>query len=566
MLDERELLLRARAWAGMDPDPDAKAEVLDHVINEDLDWLREHFDRPLAFGTAGMRGPLGPGSARMNRAQVCALAKGLADHLDITRAVGPVVVAHDARLESLGLARDVTTVLRRCGRDVVALVGPVATPVAAWMARKMQAPAAVVVTPSHNPVGDAGIKVYGAEGTQIVPPVDARIRAAMDALSHLRGLIEDMPDELVAAEPSGGLGGLTLIADAHRQYEDRVLLRQSGVVAGMVIATTALHGVAGHSVVRLLEEAGHIVHPVESQHEPDGSFPTLTNPNPENPEALQLLLAEAEDFNADLALANDPDGDRLAVAVPEPGAGWRILTGNEVGMLLADHLLTEPGRSLLVTTVVSTPLVDALAAKREAILVRTWTGFKWIAAAIDWAERTRGANPALGFEEALGYSVGDLVRDKDGINAAVTVAAMATRLRDRRRSLLDRLEELQEDFGVWVSTTASISCPLEDATRLVDKLAADPLAAIDGREVTQVIDHREPVSDELLYPELPPTDLVELRAEGARLLVRPSGTEPKLKCYVHLHAPAEADVAAVEWTLRPRAVEVVAAVRTHLGL
>ncbi|MDX1510227.1 MAG: hypothetical protein R3249_02680 [Nitriliruptorales bacterium] len=565
-MDDRELLHQAQLWARMDPDPETRAQVTTHIEANDLAWLADHFARPLTFGTAGIRGPLGPGAARMNRAQICLVAKAVADTLDISGADGPVVVAHDARRESPGFARDIIAVLRHARRTVIACRGPVATPVASWIARHHDAVAAIVVTASHNPIGDAGVKIYGPGGAQIVPPQDGRIRAAMDATVGLKGLATTTRAELLDAPASPTAGALVVIEDAHEDYEELMLLRQSRADGpGLTIVTTALHGVAGGSVVRLLEAAGHEVHPVAAQQEPDGTFPTLTNPNPEDPITLELLLAEAKDRDADLAMANDPDGDRLAVAIPTD-VGWRILTGNEVGILLADHLLAGPG-SLLVTTVVSTPLVEALAEARNATLVKTWTGFKWIAAATAWAAEALGATPALGFEEALGYCVGDVVADKDGIRAAATVAAMARQLADEGQTLESRLHELQAAFGIWASASLSLDVDEGVGDELVDRLVSEPPFEIDGRWVSTVVDHRTAITDDLLWPELPPAVIGELRAEGARLLVRPSGTEPKVKLYVHLHQlPGDDDIGGVEADLAARARAALAFAADYLEL
>ena len=565
-MDDRELLHQAQLWARMDPDTETRAQIAAHVEANDLPWLAEHFAHPLTFGTAGIRGPLGPGAARMNRAQVCLVAKALADTLDISGAEGPVVVAHDARRESPGFARDIIAVLRDARRTVIACRGPVATPVASWIARHHEAIAAIVVTASHNPIGDAGVKVYGPGGAQVIPPQDGRIRAAMDATIGLKGLANTERAELLDAPATPTVGGLVVVEDAHEDYEELVLLRMPRAEGrGVRIVTSALHGVAGGSVVRLLEAAGHEVHPVAAQQDPDGTFPTLTNPNPEDPVTLELLLAEAKDRGADLALANDPDGDRLAVAVPTE-VGWRILTGNVIGILLADHLVTGPG-SLLVTTVVSTPLVEALVAARNATIVKTWTGFKWIAAATAWAQQATGATPALGFEEALGYCVGDVVPDKDGIRAAATVAAMARELAAEGQTLEGRLRELQASFGVWASAAISLDLDGGQADRLVDRVVSEPPFEIDGRYVSTVIDHRRPIADDLLFPGMPPAVIGELRADGARLLVRPSGTEPKVKLYVHLHQPpGDDDVGGVEADLYARSRAALAAVADYLEL
>ncbi|OLE30327.1 MAG: phosphomannomutase [Actinobacteria bacterium 13_1_20CM_3_71_11] len=515
-----ELGQAAEAWLADDPDEGDRAElraVLDGLPGTAAD-LADRFAGPLTFGTAGLRGPLRAGPNGMNRAVVRAAAAGLVHWLASAGAEGPVVIGYDARHRSREFAEETARVATGAGRPALVLPRPLPTPVLAFAVRRLGAVAGVMVTASHNPPQDNGYKVYlGAAlggdvgaGAQIVPPVDARIEAAIRAVS-LRSVELGPPGEVLSD-------------DLVESYVDSV----AGVVdretyRDLAVAYTPLHGVAG-SVLRAALVAAGFDPPsiVDSQAEPDPDFPTVAFPNPEEPGALDRAIALADSAHADLVIANDPDGDRCAVAVPVAG-GWRRLHGDEVGVLLADHLMRrgKPGR--YATTIVSSSLLRALCAARGRPYGETLTGFKWIVRA--------GADLAYGYEEALGYCcVPDLVRDKDGITAALLVCELAAGLRAELRTLPDRLDELAAEFGVHATDQLSVRVEdLREIAAMMTRLRARPPETLLDEKVTSVEDL------------LPAADVVTLRTESARVVVRPSGTEPKLKAYLEGIEPVADD-------------------------
>jgi len=437
-----------------------------------------------------------------------------------------VVVGRDARHGSAEFAADTAAVVAGAGREVVVSPGPIPTPVLAFAIRHLGAAAGVVVTASHNPPADNGYKVYAGDGAQIVPPWDAEIAAHMAAVER----VADLP-LAPARDPRISVLGDDVV-DA---YLDGVAgLRATDGPVDLRVAYTPMHGVGLDVLQRAFARAG-LPAPavVAAQASPDPDFPTVAFPNPEEPGAMDLLLELATAEGADVAIANDPDADRLAVAVPGPRAGvggWRVLTGDEVGLLLADHLLRH-GRGdggLLVTTVVSSSALGALAARHGVAFVETLTGFKWLARAAMARPELR---PVLGYEEALGYSVGSLVRDKDGIGAAVVAVEAVHALVANRSSVAQRLAELAVELGLHRTRQRSIRFEgLDGAARMaaaVDAVRSAPPAVLGGVEVTEV-------EDLALGERLPPTDGVILRGEGLRVVVRPSGTEPKLKLYVEV--------------------------------
>jgi phosphomannomutase len=435
----------------------------------------------------------------------------------------------------------------------------------AYEARRSGAAAAVVITASHNPPGDNGYKVYGPTASQIVAPVDIEIATRIEGV----GPADEIPR--VGLEDAPGVRRLgPEVAAAYLDDLD-ALRPQPGPGPDPVIVYTPLHGVAGELVRRALHRAGHPrVHDVASQAEPDGTFPTVAFPNPEEPGALDEAMREAAAVDADLVLANDPDGDRLAVAARAPG-GHRALTGNELGVLLGDHLLrhTVAADPLVVSSIVSSPMLADVAEAHGAHHETTLTGFKWICRAALERERERGWHPVLGYEEALGYAIGGLVRDKDGISAAVVVADLTRTLLGEGGGILDRLDELARRHGLWVSVQRSVQLDPGGGGELVagalDALVADPPPEVAGLGVRGVTDHRVEVAG--APPWLPPSDLVELAVEGGgRALVRPSGTEPKCKVYVDLRAAATADLEAQRAELRGRALRVADAVVASAGL
>lgn len=551
------MVARARAWAAADPDPETRAEMEALLAAGDLDELEERMGSALEFGTAGIRGMVGAGSNRMNRAVVIRTTAGLADFLG----GGQVVVGFDARPTSRTFATDTVAVLAAAGIEAAHFTEVAPTPLVAFTSLDRAARAAVVVTASHNPPRDNGYKVYDANGAQIVPPVDRFIAEAIDAAPAAGEVRRD------GSAWGEGEGALDFGSAADR-YLEAVMAFRGGAPGGDSprIAYTPLHGVGGALTVRVLGEGGHgDVHPVPEQFEPDGRFPTVSFPNPEEPGALDLAEALGSETGADVVLANDPDGDRLAVSLPTPD-GWRRLTGNEIGVLLADFVLDRTGGDdrLVVNSIVSSPLLGEMARARGVRYARTLTGFKWIAnAALDL--EADGARFVLGFEEALGYSVGPVVRDKDGMSAALWFADLLAVSRAAGETVWDRLDRLYERHGVWDSAQHSVVLPgREGADRIaaaMQRLETEAPDALAGMAVTGSTDYRRDAAERPRW--LPATPLVELSLEGgSRVLARPSGTEPKFKIYADVRAEPGTDAGEV----RVRAERAAADLAAFLGL
>ncbi len=500
----------AMRWIADDPDPDTRVElqrVLAAALTGDREAAADLTDRmagTLRFGTAGLRGPVRAGPNGMNVAVVRRTTAGLAHWLRARgRAGAPVVVGRDARRGSEAFAAAAAEVLAGAGFAVRTLPGPLPTPVLAFAVREIGAVAGVQITASHNPPADNGYKVYVDDGGQLAPPADTEIEAAIAAAP---------PAVSIPVGPPHG------IVDVREAYLDRVARLPRGTARTLRIALTPLHGVGGETAVLALARAGFTdVHVVTAQAVPDAAFPTVAFPNPEEPGVTDALLATAERVGADLAVALDPDADRCALGVPTP-TGWRMLTGDETGALLGDHILRHgTGDRLVATTVVSSSMLRAIAAAYGARFAETLTGFKWIARA--------GAGLVYGYEEALGYCVDpDAVRDKDGIAAAVLAADLAATLKAAGGGLPDRLDELATAHGVHA--TAGLPVRMEPAARdaVVERLRARPPAG--------------------WAADRPAPDVLVLRRAGERAVIRPSGTEPKLKAYLQVVEPVSGDLPA----------------------
>jgi phosphomannomutase len=552
----------ALAWAAGDPDPATRAALEDAVERGDLAAVEAAMEPPLAFGTAGLRGTVGPGPARMNRATVLRTTWAVARHvLEHNPDGGEVVVAFDARPDSPRFADDVVGVLVPAGLRAALWPEPTPTPLAAWAGRDRGAVATIVVTASHNPPADNGYKLYGPDAVQIVPPTDAAVAARIATAPAAVDVPRD-PD------PRSSEAVTVLGAEDEARYRAavRTLVATGPPPARVRIVHTALHGVGARVVRAVLAEAGHDdVHEVASQAEPDGAFPTVAFPNPEEPGALDAALALAAAVDADLVLANDPDADRVAVAVPDGAGGWTPLTGNEVGALLADDLLARADvpDPLVVASIVSTPWLDEVAAAAGARCERTLTGFKWICTAA-LALEAAGATPVLGTEEALGYSIGTLVRDKDGISAALALADLAARLAAEGRTVAGALDDLRRRTGAWVSVQHSVvrlgTSGAAEIRAAVDAAATLDLTSLAGHVVTARRDLRTGAEDRPAW--LPAADLVELTLADGRALIRPSGTEPKCKVYVDLRGDDPSDVGAT----RAEAEAVARALAAAVGL
>ena len=521
----QELLNRVQAWIDDDPDEitaeQARAVLADAQGGDEaaLAQLRAWFGDLLAFGTAGLRGPIGPGPSCMNRAVVLRAAKGLTDYL-VEQKAKRIVVGYDARHRSIDFALDTVAVAAAAGLEAILLPRTLPTPVLAFAVRHLGADAGVMVTASHNPPQDNGYKVYLGTGSQIVPPVDSEIAAKIAAVTSVSSL--ELSDNWVSADES--------VIDAYVAATVAVAAVRTGTA--LRVASTSLHGV-GHEIwQRVFADTGlGQLHVVAEQAEPDPDFPTVAFPNPEERGATDLLLDLAADVDADIAIAHDPDADRCAAGIKGRDGKWRLLRGDEVGALLGwwtlerGRLLGVPATGTLAASIVSSTLLGRLAEANGLKFESTLTGFKWIA---------RVPNLLFGYEEALGYCVDPgSVLDKDGISAAVRFCELAAWLKSEGRDLESVLIDLASEFGLH--QTDQLSVRMSDLAAIpaaVARLRATPPTTVGGRVVREVVDLARG------WGELPPTDGILLLLEGGQVIARPSGTEPKLKCYLEVVVPA----------------------------
>ena len=519
---DAELRRSIASWRAQDPDPQTRQRLDDLLSAADRGdvlasaELTDAFTGRLEFGTAGLRGALGPGPNRMNRVVVGQAAAGLAAYLlDSGLAGGRVLVGYDARHNSDRFARDTAEILAGAGFATMITSGPLPTPVVAFGIRHFGCVAAVVVTASHNPPQDNGYKVYLGDGSQIVPPADAEIAARIDEVAKQR--LED-----VRRSPEYA----TVDDDLVEAYLQRIVsLAPSGAPRALQWVYTPLHGVGGSIVERAVGAAGFppgVV--VAEQARPDPDFPTVTFPNPEEPGAIDLALSRAQEAGADLVVANDPDADRCAVAAVLERS-WRMLRGDELGALLGDDALRRGVRGTYACSIVSGSLLQAMAAAYGQPFVYTLTGFKWIG---------RVPGLAFGYEEAIGYCVDPAaVPDKDGISALIRVLTLTAELKASGRTLADRLDEIALTYGVYETDQLSVRVDdLELIAAAMARLRAAPPIEL-AEEPVEVAD----LSDG--SPTLPPTDAVMITGPTLKVVVRPSGTEPKLKCYLEVRVPRE---------------------------
>ena len=517
-----DLLARANAWLAQDPDPETATELralIDPAAIGDsaaIDDLHDRFDARLAFGTAGLRGELGAGPNRMNRVLVQQTAYGFGQFLLHRESSPSVVIGYDGRVNSDVFARDSAEIFAGLGIAVTLFPHVVPTPVVATAVRALNVSAGVMVTASHNPPRDNGYKVYlgGADdGSQIVSPADHEIEALIVAATSI-------PVAEYPRSDSYALAPESLIDD----YVSATASISTHPATPIPFVYTAMHGVGWDVSNRAYLASGlgdAIV--VAEQIEPDGAFPTVAFPNPEEPGALDLAYATADSAGVDLIIANDPDADRLAVAIKD-GGEWRRLTGNEVGALLgwraAERHKGSGQPAALAASIVSSPALRAVASHYGIPYSDTLTGFKYV---------NRVPNLIFGFEEALGYLVDPAkVRDKDGISAAVDFLAMAGELREHGKTVANRLSEFAHTFGAFASTQISIRVNnLADIPAISGRFRAAPPATLAGRAVTAIDDFADG------FENFPPSDLIRLTIDGgSRVIVRPSGTEPKLKIYI----------------------------------
>jgi phosphomannomutase len=534
-----DLRARLTAWLAEDPDERDRAE-LEALASDDSpkagEELADRFAGRLEFGTAGLRGAVGAGPNRMNRAVVRGTTAALARWLTGAGRgmAGPdaagagVVIGCDARHRSDEFADEAARVLAGAGIRVHLLPRQQPTPLLAFGVRHLRAAAGIMITASHNPPADNGYKLYLGDGAQIIPPADAEIEAAIRDLGPLSAVpLAPLDSPLIIRHGDE-------VAQAYLDLVCSVSPAPPGA-AWLRFVYTPLHGVAAGLALRAFRQAGFPVPDVvTAQAAPDPEFPTVTFPNPEEPGALDLALAQARRSGADLVLANDPDGDRLAVAVADADAvgGWRVLTGDQVGALLGAYLLDqippEPGIDdrLVVTTIVSSAMLSSIAAAAGAQYAETLTGFKWIVRA---GESRPGSLFVLGYEEALGYTVGTAVRDKDGIGAALALLGLAASIRSRGQTLLEVWDALEIEHGVHL--TAQVTVATDAPADVMARLRAAAPAELAGSFVLTATDLTGGTK------ELPSADVLIYRLPGARVTIRPSGTEPKIKAYLEVVEP-----------------------------
>ncbi len=513
---DSNLLAEVRAWIEDDPDPKTVAELNALIEAADEVTLRKFFAGFLEFGTAGLRGPLGPGPSCMNQAVVGKTAAGIVKYMK-ERALTSVVIGRDARHGSEVFERISAEIFSGAGLNVSVLPRPLPTPVLAFAVNELGADVGIMVTASHNPGSDNGYKVYlGGEvdgvtyrGSQIISPADKQISAHIKSIKSLKEVTRSSSWQI-------------LDEDIVEKYIDRtkVLAPRPG---DLKIVYTAMHGVGTKTLQRVFHRAGFpSLILVQSQAQPDPDFPTLPFPNPEESGALDLALETAKTFDADLVIANDPDADRCSVAIKDHDLGWRALRGDEIGAILGEVIAKSTQSGTLANSIVSSSVLSKIATAHNLDFVETLTGFKYIA---------KIPNLIFGYEEAIGFCVDShTVNDKDGISAALLLAQIATDLKSEGKTLIDLLDEIWDTYGFHA--TEQISIRVTDIaliSTIMNKLRTNPLLEIAGFKVASMDDLAKPANS------LPPTDGLRFTLEqNIRIIIRPSGTEPKIKCYIEV--------------------------------
>ncbi|GHW43573.1 phosphomannomutase, putative [Vibrio cholerae] len=530
-------------WLARDPDPKTRQELQQLIDTQQDAQIAERFQSRLEFGTAGLRGKVGCGPNRMNRLVIQETAAGLGHYLIAQLPDAKkrgVVIGYDGRPDSQQFAHDTASVLTSLGIKTYLTYQVAATPIVAFGVRHFNAAAAVVVTASHNPPEYNGFKVYWENGAQIIPPHDAGIAACIDQAAQ-----QAIP--YLALEQAEQQGLLHWLRDEYYQtYRKTIgaspLLQHHTKPQALSLAYTAMHGVGANMAETLLADVGFThVSSVKEQREPDGTFPTVNFPNPEEAGAMDMVMALAKKVGAQLACANDPDADRFAVAARKADGEYQMLTGDQVGSLFGHYLLsqTDARRQLVGNTIVSSSLLSKIAAAHGARYYQTLTGFKWLTN-VAMQEQTEQHQFLFAYEEALGYTIGSTVWDKDGLSALVAFAQLAAELNAQGKTVWDQLEALYRQHGLHVNAQRSIALA-PNSPPVGDKLRATPPKDIAGRKVLIVEDfklaRRTFADGKTEAITLPTSDVLIYHLDGgARVIVRPSGTEPKLKCYYEVVA------------------------------
>jgi phosphomannomutase len=536
---DQSLVAEVQAWIADDPDPITASQLQQWLDTNNEAELRISFNGFLQFGTAGLRGPIRPGPSGMNRAVVGRTAAGLVAYMK-ERNLTSVVIGRDARYGSEDYTFETAEIMSGAGMKVFVLPRPLPTPVLAFATNELGCDVGIMVTASHNPPQDNGYKVYlggtvdGIEyrGSQIVSPTDVSIAQKIDAITSLK-------------EQSRGKEWTVLGEEIIQKYIDRTasLATKPG---SLRIVYTAMHGVGTETLQQVFHKAGFLSPIlVEAQAAPDPDFPTVAFPNPEEPGAIDLALETAKSFDADLVIANDPDADRCAAAVKDPATGWRMLKGDELGAIFGESIARKTQAGIFANSIVSSSILKKIAAHYKIEFTETLTGFKWLA---------KIKNLTFGYEEALGYAVdAKTVNDKDGISAAIKLAQIATDLAADGKTLLDLLDEIWLRHGFHA--TEQISIRLSDLSKvgvILGGLRSNPPQNIAGRAVTSIDDLAAPTDG------LPPTDGLRIWLDGGvRIIIRPSGTEAKMKCYIEVIEKDSKTAQVVLDQLRPPLKELL---------
>jgi phosphomannomutase len=527
-----ELIAEVKAWIADDPDPNTAAQLTALLEAKDEIALQKYFSGFLQFGTAGLRGPVGPGPSSMNRAVVGRTAAGISAYMK-ERGMKRVVIGRDARYGSEDFAKESAEIFAGAGFEVFLLPRPLPTPVLAFATNQLKCDVGVMVTASHNPPQDNGYKVY--------------IGPTADGVNYAASQIINPTDELIAKEiavvkslasyPRGK--SWTIIGEELISEYIRLTALIAPKPGDLKIVYTAMHGVGTETVQRVFNHAGFAtLILVDEQCTPDPDFPTVAFPNPEEPGAIDLAIKKARDFGADLVIANDPDADRCAAAVNDPKVGWRMLRGDELGIVFGEWIARNFKHGSFGNSIVSSSALRKIAAHYSIDFKEVLTGFKWIAKIEDLA---------FGYEEAIGYAVdSETVNDKDGISAALLLAHIASELKSQGLTLLDLLNEVWARHGFHGTEQISIRvAEMSQITNLLAGIRKNPPIQIAGRTVVSVDDLADPQDG------LPPTDGLRLWIDGGiRMIVRPSGTEAKMKCYIEVVTKDEAQASELLDQLR----------------
>lgn len=536
------LVIEVEKWIAEDPDPKTRAELQELLASSNESELRSRFSGFLEFGTAGLRGPLGAGPSRMNRAVVTKTAAGIASYMK-QRGMNSVVIGRDARYGSEDFTRDTAEIMQGAGFKVYVLPRPLPTPVLAYTTRVLKCDVGIMVTASHNPPQDNGYKVYLGgtvdgvfyDGSQIIVPADKQISHEISAVAPLPTLPRAQ--------------GWTVLSESDVDAYIDATAKLATKAGQLKIVYTAMHGVGTETLTKVFQRAGFAAPIlVTAQANPDPDFPTVAFPNPEEPGAIDLALQTAQEVAADLVIANDPDADRCAVAIKDGELGWRMLRGDEVGALLGEYIAQHKpaAGSIMANSIVSSTILSKIAKHYGISFQETLTGFKWL---------SKLPNLCFAYEEALGYAVDTKsVNDKDGISAALIIAQLASDLATQGKTIADLLNEIWQRHGFHATRQISVrTTSVEQIAGILGVFRNHTPAEIAGFKLNRFDDLESPSDG------LPPTNGVRMFLEGGiRIIIRPSGTEPKIKCYIEVVVEGEVAPAKV------RANEVLDALESTL--